>query len=98
MWARVRGQTENALRVLPFKSVYIFRPGIIQPVHGARSKTPAYRIFYSLLLPILPLARLFFPKQVLTTSIIGRAMINVARRGAPKSVLAAPDIYAASQT
>jgi hypothetical protein len=49
------------------------------------------------LLPILPLARLFFPKQVLTTSIIGRAMINVARRGAPKSVLAAPDIYAASQ-
>ncbi len=46
MWARIKGRTENALQRLPFKAVYLFRPGIIQPLHGIRSKTAAYRIFY----------------------------------------------------
>ena len=32
MWERVRGKTENALLKLPFRGVYIFRPGMIQPV------------------------------------------------------------------
>jgi hypothetical protein len=27
MWARVKGRTENALQLLPFKAVYLFRPG-----------------------------------------------------------------------
>lgn len=47
MWARVKGRTENALRRLPFKAVYLFRPGIIQPLNGIQSKTPAYRTFYN---------------------------------------------------
>lgn len=41
MWARVKGRRENALLRLPFAVVYLFRPGIIQPIHGARSKTRA---------------------------------------------------------
>src|SRR5215831_15581930 len=32
MWARVKGKTENALCALPFKAVYLFRPGFIQPL------------------------------------------------------------------
>jgi uncharacterized protein YbjT (DUF2867 family) len=39
MWARVKGQTENALLQTPFKAVYMFRPGYIQPLHGIRTKT-----------------------------------------------------------
>src|SRR6266511_2511608 len=38
-WARVKGRTENALLRVPFKAVYLFRPGFIQPLHGIRSKT-----------------------------------------------------------
>src|ERR1700739_4514758 len=34
MWARIKGETENALRALPFKAAYMFRPGIIVPRHG----------------------------------------------------------------
>ena len=34
MWARVKGATENALLKLPFKAAYMFRPGIIRPLHG----------------------------------------------------------------
>jgi len=48
MWARVKGKTENAILRLPFKAAYMFRPGVIQPLHGARSKTTAYRVGYTL--------------------------------------------------
>ena len=48
MWARVKGQTENELlsRFLPS---YIFRPGVIQPLRGVRSKTMCYQAVYFLL-------------------------------------------------
>lgn len=97
MWERVRGRTENALLALPFRSVYIFRPGMIQPLDGIKSKTPAYRIFYTLARPILPLLRAALPTQILTTAQMGRAMLNAVRRGAASRVLAAPEISALSQ-
>jgi uncharacterized protein YbjT (DUF2867 family) len=98
MWARVKGRTENALLRLPFKAVYLFRPGVIQPLHGIRSKTNAYQLFYSLSKPLLPLLRALFPNVVLSTEIIGRAMLAVARHGAPRPVLETADINAAAQS
>ena len=92
MWARVRGRLENALQRLPFKAVYVFRPGIIQPLHGIRSKTGSYRWLYTLTRPLLPLLRMLMPQTVLSTEIMGRAMLAVARHGAPKAVLEAADI------
>lgn len=94
MWARVRGRLENALQRLPFKAVYVFRPGIIQPLHGIRSKTGSYRWFYTLSQPLLPLLRALMPNTVLSTEIVGRAMLAVARQGASKAVLKAADISA----
>ena len=96
-WARVKGRTENALQRLPFKAVYLFRPGIIQPLHGIQSKTPAYRIFYTWTAPLLTALRAVAPQWVLTTDSIGRAMINVARDGAPKVVLEQRDLYMIGQ-
>lgn len=92
MWARVKGKTENALMRLPFKGVYIFRPGVIQPMHGATSKTAAYRMLYTLMGPVLPVLRRIFPRYILTTEEIGRAMILVATQGAPKRLLESWDI------
>jgi uncharacterized protein YbjT (DUF2867 family) len=92
MWARVKGKTENALLRLPFKAAYMFRPGVIQPMHGEQSKTTAYRILYSLTKPLLPLLRRLFPSYILTTEEIGRAMIQAAKRGFPKRVLESADI------
>jgi uncharacterized protein YbjT (DUF2867 family) len=97
MWARVKGKTENALLRMPFKSAYMFRPGIIQPAHGEHSRTRAYRIGYALFRPAFPLLRLIFPRQLLTTEEIGRAMIHVARRGAPKKILEVSDIAACAR-
>jgi uncharacterized protein YbjT (DUF2867 family) len=98
MWARVKGKTENALLRLPFKGAYMFRPGIIQPLHGIKSSTPLYNVFYTLGKPLLPLLRLVIPDQILTTEQIGRAMLAVAKHGFPKQILEIKDIQAASKT
>ncbi len=37
MWARVKGKTENALMRFPFKQVYNFRPGFMQPTPGQQT-------------------------------------------------------------
>jgi uncharacterized protein YbjT (DUF2867 family) len=92
MWARVKGRTENALLRLPFKAAFMFRPGIIVPRFGARSRTALYRIPYMLTRPLLPLLLRAFPNQVLTTDEIGQAMLLVARKGAPKLVLETREI------
>jgi uncharacterized protein YbjT (DUF2867 family) len=96
MWARVKGKTENALLRLPFAAAYMFRPGIIQPLDGIRSKTALYQVFYTLAKPLLPLLRAAFPNHVLTTQQIGQAMLAVAREGFPRRVLESRDIRAAA--
>ena len=94
MWARVKGRTENALLKLPFKAAYMFRPGIIQPLRGVRSKTSSYQIFYSLTRPLLPLLRSLMPSTILTTEVMGQTMLAVARHGASKPILEAADVNA----
>ena len=98
MWARVKGRTENDLLKLPFAAPYMFRPGIIQPLYGVKSKTRMVRIFYTLAKPFLPPFRWAFPDQLLTTEQIGRAMLAVAARGFPRPVLETRDIRAAAAT
>lgn len=92
MWARVKGKTENALLRLPFRAAYMFRPAAIQPLHGIRSKTTMYRLLYTLTGPILSLLKVLWPKYVTTTEQVGRAMLQVAKRGAAKPVLENRDI------
>jgi len=92
MWARVKGQTENALLRMPFKGAYMFRPGIIQPLHGIRSKTRAYRVGYALVWPFIPLLKAISPNSITTTVRVGRAMIRVAAEGASSHLLGTREI------
>ena len=94
MWARVKGATENALMRLPFKAAYMFRPGFIQPLHGVRSKVALYRWGYVLASPFFGLLRRLAPRYVTTSEQVGRAMLAVARRGAPTPLVETADINA----
>jgi uncharacterized protein YbjT (DUF2867 family) len=96
MWARVKGVTENALLRMPFRSAFMFRPGVIQPLDGIRSKTRVYRLGYVFMAPVLPLLRRAFPNSISTTREIGQAMLAVARNGWPRPVLESKDIHAAA--
>jgi len=94
MWARVKGKTENALLALPFKAAYMFRPAFIQPRHGVRSRTRWYRIFYLVTAPLFPLLRWVARRWVTTSDRVGRAMLRVARDGAPRRILENAEIDA----
>jgi uncharacterized protein YbjT (DUF2867 family) len=94
MWARVKGATENALMRLPFKAAYMFRPGFIQPLHGVRSKVALYRWTYLLAGPFFGLLRRLAPRHMTTSEQVGRAMLVVARRGAPTPLVETADINA----
>lgn len=96
MWARVKGRTENALRAMPFRASYMFRPGFIQPLHGIVSKTGWYRVAYAVTAPISGVLGRLFPGAVTTTENVGRAMIGVVRDGYPKPVLENADINRAA--
>ena len=93
MWARIKGKSENAILRMPFKG-YVFRPAVVQPMHGIKSRTALYNMFYWLLRPVMPVIRRAFRNYVLTTEEIGLAMLRVAREGAPKRVLESRDISA----
>jgi uncharacterized protein YbjT (DUF2867 family) len=94
MWARVKGRTENSLLRMPLKA-YMFRPGLIQPLDGIKSKTPVYRLLYSLTKPLLPLLRWALPNQVITTREIGQAMLAVAKHGYASRIMETKDLRAA---
>jgi uncharacterized protein YbjT (DUF2867 family) len=93
-WARVKGRTENALLQLPFKAKFMFRPGIIRPLHGIQSKTPLYRTIYAVIRPLWGPLRAMGPKWITSTEEVGKAMLAVAKRGAPKTWLENSDINA----
>jgi len=92
MWARIKGKTENALFRQGFSSVVVFRPGVIQPLHGIRSRTPSYRFLYCMMAPVLPMLKRMMPDSILTTEEIGRAMLNAVRYNCSNVVLEKEDI------
>jgi uncharacterized protein YbjT (DUF2867 family) len=96
MWARVKGATENALLAMPFRGVFCFRPGYIQPLNGVRSKVGWYNAFYVALGWAEPLMMRFAAKYVTTSETVGCAMLAVARSGWPQRVLGSAEINTAA--
>jgi len=92
MWARVKGETENALLKLPFKEAYMFRPGYIHPMNGIKSSARLTRVLYAVLRPFYPVMKAVIPKLVTTTTQLGRAMLQIAKQGTSKQVLENRDI------
>ncbi|MFD4996190.1 NAD-dependent epimerase/dehydratase family protein [Streptomyces buecherae] len=92
-WARVKGETENALLAMDGLDAYLFRPNYIHPVHGERSKTPLYRAAYAATSWAYPVLRRVAPGQVTSTERLGQAMIAVVgRRGGGERVLRSREI------
>lgn len=92
MWARVKGKTENDLQKLPFKAVYLFRPGFLIRDKGARRTLKAYRYVGWL----APLFKLFAPQKISTLGALGRAMVGVCLYGFPRPILNVKDFREAA--
>jgi uncharacterized protein YbjT (DUF2867 family) len=88
MWARVKGKTENHLKKLPFKSVYLFRPGLMKPVEGQKNLKPLYKVAGMM----YPLFQFLSPKNVCALEDVGLAMMNAVKIGYQKQILENLDI------
>lgn len=96
MWARVKGKTENDLLAKGFGAAYMFRPGAIIPERGIKSKTKSYQFMYDYFMWLIKLVKKWKPNEVVNTTQIGLAMINVTLNGVDKDILFPPDIIEAS--
>ena len=87
-WARVKGKTENHLTKLPFKAVYLFRPGLMKPTKGQKNVKTIFKIFAW----PYPLWKLLFPYGACKLQELGLAMIHVTLYGYSKYILGNSDI------
>jgi uncharacterized protein YbjT (DUF2867 family) len=92
MWAQVKGATENALLATSGLRAYMFRPGLIQAVHGAAPRVPLYRVILTILWPLFPVARRIWPNSVTTTELIGKAMIETVVQTPAQHIMDPVDI------
>ena len=93
MWARVKGKTENDLMKLPFKKVYNFRPGVLEPTKGLKNTLG----FYKYLGWLLPIMRLIASNHISTLKELGLAMINATTKGYEKNIMEVKDIVQLSK-
>ena len=91
MWAQVKGRTERDILALLPRSVMI-RLGALRPMHGERSKAPGGTVLLTILSPLWPLLQRLWPSGIITTEELGRAMIQIAKNGAPKQILESADL------
>jgi uncharacterized protein YbjT (DUF2867 family) len=91
MWQRVKGRAErDIMDLLPHG--YAFRPAMIQPTHGVRSKTRLYNSIYTAVGPLIPMLERVAPKYVTTTDKLGQAMLRAARVGFANRVVENADM------
>lgn len=91
MWARVKGKTENDLMKLPFKQVYNFRPGGIEPFLPLRPSQTYYKT-YKYLRWLLALMKVITPNMVITLKDLSASMINASLIGYSKNILEMKDM------
>lgn len=91
-WSRVKGKTENDLKLLQFKAVYNFRPGFLQTTPGLKNTLSLYK-YIGWLTPVL---KVLFPGVVGSLAELGRGMVNATAYGYPKQTLEVKDIREAA--
>jgi len=96
MWARVKGKTENDLMKLPFRKVFNFRPGGIEPFLPLKP-THTYSKMYKYLKWIISAMKVISPNYVITLKDLAAAMINASLIGYSKPVLEMKDMKLLAQ-
>jgi len=91
MWARVKGKTENDLMKLPFRQVYNFRPGGIEPFLPLKPSQTYYKT-YKYFRILFSLIKVIAPRYVITLKDLAAAMINASLIGYSKNILEMDDM------
>ena len=91
MWARVKGKTENDLMKLPFRQVYNFRPGGIEPFLPLKPHQTYYKT-YKYFGWLFSIMKVIAPGIVIKLKDLAAAMINASLIGYSKNTLEMKDM------
>lgn len=83
LFARVKGKTENELKRLGLKNLYIVRPGGIKPIH--KNKNTAFT--NKIMIPFFPLLKLLMPSGVITSVELAKVMLHIVKKGTELKLL-----------
>jgi uncharacterized protein YbjT (DUF2867 family) len=82
-FAKVKGQTENALIAMNFKKLIIFRPGGIFPV----TKSNNLSVHKKLEISFIRLMKAFVPRTVVNTDALAKAMLKTLKHDVGQVIL-----------
>lgn len=77
LFARVKGKTENALQRLPFKRLFIVRPGAIKPIN----KNPRTPLLNKMGILLFPIMELLIPSLVITSVDLAKTLLHIVKHG-----------------
>jgi uncharacterized protein YbjT (DUF2867 family) len=77
LFAWVKGKTENALKKLPFKHLYIVRPGGIVPSHPKPNSSFKEKIYGS----VNKVFGVLLPSMSISSANLAKAMLNIVKKG-----------------
>lgn len=97
MWARVKGEAENAVLGMGFARAFAFRPGVISPEKGVKVDHTTYGFLYRYTGGLGRFLAKRAPSFATRTDLLGLAMLEVARHGFEKERLESVDINAAAR-
>ncbi|MGB3586210.1 MAG: NAD-dependent epimerase/dehydratase family protein [Tunicatimonas sp.] len=92
MWARVKGKAENDLLQIGFRQAFMFRPGILLPLRGIKSRTKGYQFMYDYFMWLVKAIKNIVPNYVVSTTQIGLAMIQATVGGYKKDIIDPEDM------
>ena len=81
-FAKEKGATENALSEMPFKHLYIARPGGIQAIHRHNKMPFAYKI----MIPFYPVIKLLAPSVMIDSVMLAKALLKIVKDGGDKTL------------
>ncbi|MFY9152698.1 MAG: NAD(P)H-binding protein [Prolixibacteraceae bacterium] len=90
LFARVKGKAENALKLLPFKWLYILRPAGIVPVFLPENLTSAKKREFKL----VKLVAKILPGYAISTLQLSQAMLKLVKNESPSVLLENKEIKA----
>jgi uncharacterized protein YbjT (DUF2867 family) len=93
---RIKGETEQALQVLPIRTVML-RPGGVRPVEHTGTRHGALKPLYLLGGPLMKIAEHMAPSMVTSNEASGRAMIALAAQARPPAVVECAEINALAE-
>jgi uncharacterized protein YbjT (DUF2867 family) len=97
IFAREKGRTENDLKKLGIKNLYIFRPGAIKPVNGYSNVPFTYRIGYAAIKILYPLIKILSPSLIIKSTEIAKAVLYISKKGYEQQLIGNKEMIALSK-